>query len=282
MTHTHQYNTRSKKCFLVDSHANHCYERILIFDVETTGIPRFSSTDNASSLHKQPYIIQLSYLILEICKETHEYHVEKEFNEYIRLPDNQTIPTFITTLTGITDEMCGGDNSKNMPDVLFEFCTDYKRCNVVVSHNLKFDSKMVLIELSRHWRTMVEMGFEDPHCIFNPIYNAMHNIEFYCTMTNSMYICNLKNAKGATKNPKLTELFAFLFPDIPIPDNLHNAQIDTLVCYYCYLKLTHPELDICAHFPLPPSLLPPLPSPQLLIENPNPNSSLNSSLMVVA
>ena len=245
---THSYYTRSARSKNIEFNHDKTYERILIFDVETTGLPKYSFVDSTSTLQSQPHIIQLSYLILQICKETKEFHVDKEFDEYIRLPKNQTIPSFITNLTGITNEKCA-EGGKNMPDVLFQFCMDYKSCNVVVSHNLKFDSKMILIEMSRHWPVVIEMGLEDPYCIFNPIYNAMHNIALYCTMTNSVRVCNLKNAKGSLKNPKLTELFTFVFPNTHIPENLHNAKIDTWVCYYCYLKLTHPELDVLPDLP---------------------------------
>ena len=265
-------------------------KRAMIFDVETTGLPKHSLIHCPPHiLEKQPYIIQLSYIIADIykeempatddgtssstfcseessppppppsspsfqnntsfAKETNEYRIVKEVDAYVKLPANVIIPSFISNLTGITTHMCE-QNGKPMSEILFEFCKDYIDCEVIIAHNVSFDSKMILIELSRHCHSIVQMGFVNPHCIFSPIYNVLNHIEVYCTMMQSISVCNLKTVKGSPKNPKLNELFSILYPDTPLPDNLHNANVDAWVCYYCYLRLTRAETIL----PPPPPL----------------------------
>ncbi len=63
------------------------FDRLVVFDTETTGIE--FGTDR---------IIEIGAAALENGEE------QGSFNALIRLPAGQTLPPFITQLTGITDE----------------------------------------------------------------------------------------------------------------------------------------------------------------------------------
>lgn len=72
-------------------------KRVLIFDVETTGL-----LPKTLNLHDYPYIIQFSMIVYELQTKT----ILKEHSHYVDLPQNVTIPAEVTKLTGITNEVC--------------------------------------------------------------------------------------------------------------------------------------------------------------------------------
>ena len=63
------------------------FDRLVVFDTETTGIE-----------FGRDRIIEIGAVALENGAE------RGDFNALVRLPAGQTLPTFITELTGITDE----------------------------------------------------------------------------------------------------------------------------------------------------------------------------------
>jgi DNA polymerase III epsilon subunit-like protein len=188
-------------------------ERCLIFDVETTGFP----VKNAG-MDKQPYIIQLTFIVVNIYsgdvvggtaestkskeKKQYKHHEEiKCINHYVR-PETSAfvIPPKITELTGITMEQC---QMEGVPvvNLLVEFYREYLRCDYVVSHNIDFDSRMILIELERHYNELVRKGCLFPQNIFNPMYNSIHGIHVYCTMTEGKDITNIYMAYKEKEKP---------------------------------------------------------------------------------
>jgi len=230
---------------------------ILIFDVETTGlIKRDFMTKQLPDPDKCPFITQLSYIIYDISNKK---EVEK-FNSYIKISSSIEIPKIVTEITGITQEICQ-EQGHPITDVLVSFYEAYRRCGTIVSHNMVFDSDMILTELHRNHNSMLVIGGCDyPSCLFNKYYNIGYNIELYCTMLNSINICNIiveSNRRGALmkdeyfinenvdgfivktrmhkKWPKLSELHFHLFG--VIPEGLHDSMIDTEVCLKCYLKM---------------------------------------------
>ena len=59
----------------------------------------------------------------------------------------------------------------------------------------------------------------------------MKNISDFCKLerlskTNQVYY----------KNPKLSELYTLLFPNEPIPKDIHNSLVDVGLTLRCYLK----------------------------------------------
>lgn len=231
---------------------------ILIFDVETTGlIKRDFMTKQLPDPDKCPFITQLSYIIYDISQKK---KIET-FNSYIKISSSIEIPKIVTEITGITQEICQ-EQGHPITDVLVAFYEAYRRCGTIVSHNMVFDSDMILTELHRNHNSMLVIGGCDyPSCLFNKYYNIGYNIELYCTMMNSINICNIiveSKRRGALmkdeyfinekmdygiiiqkrvhkKWPKLSELHFHLFG--VIPEGLHDSMIDTEVCLKCYLKM---------------------------------------------
>ena len=74
--------------------------RILIFDTETTGLPK-SKTLDGENLHLWPYIVQFSYIILD----TSLNEIIEVKDNIIKIPLNITITEETTKIHGITNEI---------------------------------------------------------------------------------------------------------------------------------------------------------------------------------
>ena len=204
---------------------------VLVFDVETTGL--IPKTEFALDLC--PYILQLSYVVFNI--ET--LKIEKQYNQYINIPAKIQITPDIEKLTGITRAKC--NSGVVITEALDSLYTEYLKCGTIVAHNIEFDSKMVKIEIARN------PGRKTRHLcdLLNLEYEKVKNIRRYCTMAYSIDICNIMvdaiDKRGQPykykKFPKLSELYQTLFGFIP--ENLHDAMIDTLACLRCYMKMSY-------------------------------------------
>ena len=84
-------------------------KRIMVFDVETTGLlPKKDTITKVSpTLQYFPHILQLSFVIYN----TKYWCNEKIYNKYIRVGPEIEISAKITELTGITRELCNGPES---------------------------------------------------------------------------------------------------------------------------------------------------------------------------
>lgn len=209
--------------------------RILVFDVETTGLlPKVDSRGNIPTLNLYPHILQLSFILFNIVTGI----VERKFDTYIKVSNDIVIPEEITVLTGATRELC--DNGMSIVSAIEHLYDAYMKSDTIVAHNYSFDSQMIKIELQRNYD---EIFAKAPYCIniFNLIYEELFSIHSYCTMKHGIYVCNImitpeNGRKPYKKWPKLTELYEGLFNSRP--ENLHNSMIDVIVCLRCYLKMT--------------------------------------------
>ena len=207
---------------------------ILVFDVETTGlIPKIKrgSTEKVP-IESYPYIIQFSFALYDLI----ESNMVMRCDSYIKIPENLEIPENISTLTGVTREICN-EQGKCIVDVLAKFYDAYMIAEVIVAHNIDFDEKMIHIELQRNRTAILEKA---PYCftIFNSIYEKMKGVERYCTMKSGMEICAVKKENKVVKKwPRLNELHQKLFDEVPI--GLHNSMVDVNACLRCYLKMRH-------------------------------------------
>ena len=203
---------------------------VLVFDTETTGL---LPSNQFAGISQYPKILQLGFVVYD----TQNRVFETRYNEYIRVSDDTVIDQFITDLTGITRNTC---DTRGVPieDALIAFHDAYMRCDCIVAHNIGFDRKMIEIEIHRNFAKIahvVSMPF-----VFNSTFNDLHSIETFCTQAKGKEVCNLyieRNGSRWKKVPKLSELHQQLFGNIP--DNLHDAMADTMICARCYLKMKH-------------------------------------------
>ena len=179
----------------------------LIFDTETTGLPR----DWNAPVHKLdnwPRLVQLAWILYD------EQGKEQLRYSKIVKPDGYAIPSSASAIHGITTEKA---NREGVPiaDLLDEFCKVLNRESpVLVAHNISFDEKIVGAELLR---LKIKSNF--------------FQLPKVCTMRNTIDFCNLPNKKY----PKLEELYYMLFHTKF--KEAHHADIDAVACGECFFEL---------------------------------------------
>jgi len=251
------YNLRSRVVPIVTKpQPQEVQKYALFFDTETTGLFGKGNLADEDYVTKSPHILQLSFVLYNLTKGK----IDTVFNEYIRVDDNVTIHEGSVMVHGITREVV---ESKGVPilDALVAFYQAYKRSNVVIAHNIKFDIRMIQTEVLRNYHAMEAESCLHPELIFNEIYETAHGIQQYCTMTNSIDLCNILResmrqhgklqtheiyvpisingnmnyVKMYKKFPSLGELHLKLFDSLPC--GLHDAMEDVNICMKCYFKL---------------------------------------------
>lgn len=215
---------------------------ILVFDTETTGLPK-SKIINKDVLHLWPYIVQFSYIIFDTELKT----LVKMKDYIIRVPDFITISEEVSRIHGITNDI-SLSKGVNIVDVLNEFFADFSSVDYIVGHNVSFDLNMIRAELNR---LIVNANNDEELSEFQThltTINASKNI--YCTMKESISLCAIetkdKFGKSYNKFPKLIELYQKLFNITP--NNLHNSLNDVIVCLRCFMKLRY-DNDIVEYSP---------------------------------
>jgi DNA polymerase-3 subunit epsilon len=208
--------------------------RVLVFDTETNGLlPKRDPATKLPIINEYPYILQLSFIVYNV--KTHA--IEQTFNNYIKVNNDVVINDKITEITGITKDTC---DKKGIPIVnaLYEFYHAYMSCDRVIAHNLNFDKNMIELEILRNYECL--RTIPDSPFLFNDMFNSVNNVDTYCTMQKTRKFCNITiNGKYGpyTKAPRMCELHDKLFNFVP--ENLHDAMVDTMTCLKCYLKFEH-------------------------------------------
>jgi DNA polymerase III epsilon subunit-like protein len=247
--------------------------KILVFDTETNDKPpdmpgktwkekdkygqkmlKFSEYLKKNSLWDQfiqswPSIIQLSYILYD----TENPEQAKIFNKYIDLPEDVKITNETIKIHHITKakiKAAASINKAKIYDALNEFMSDIMKADVVVAHNVQFDRKMIIAELTR-----LQNKNKLPQ-----IKEMMDESHFECTMENTKTICKIKKKYEyidkktgkqkffyKIKNPKLIEAYQHFFGYEPNPDAMHDAIIDAVICLrvYCISLAKNKRFDIC-------------------------------------
>ncbi len=175
----------------------------LIFDTETTGLPRDYKAP-LTDFDNWPRMVQIAW----------QLHDEKgnllNSNSIIIQPDGYTIPYNATQIHGISNERAH-EEGKNLKDVLQEFIAIVQQATYLCGHNIEFDINIIGSELLR-------CGFE----------NILANKAFIDTKNDqTTEYCAIPGGKGGKfKWPTLTELYKKLFNDTF--EEAHNAAFDVL------------------------------------------------------
>jgi DNA polymerase III epsilon subunit-like protein len=194
--------------------------KYLIFDTETTGLPKRKSYEDYYDFtdfdkYKSARIVSIAWSFWNDTNQLGSgYFIVKPSGFKI---DNTCISTKIH---GITQEIADKEG-KDLQWVLNKFMCAVKEVDTIVGHNLAFDKNIVLAELSN----LGEL---------ESVRTLLSKTEF-CTMKKSKSVVKAKNKYNKIKYPKLSELYAFYFNTNF--DNAHNAQADVNATVKCYQKL---------------------------------------------
>jgi len=178
----------------------------LIFDVETTGLPK-KRKGKMCDFDNWPNIVQISWLIFNVTNGK----IISINDHIIRLQEGKTIPKESTKIHGITNDIMR-KKGENIINVLKKFNNDLLESQVIVAHNMEFDENIIGVE-SLRWLD----------------YNIFDNY-------NNMRYCTMKRTRKIKRKwMKLVDLHEYLFNSVP--QNLHNSLIDVFVCFRCFCKL---------------------------------------------
>lgn len=209
--------------------------RVLIFDTETTGLPK-SRSINPDSLHLWPHIVQFSYIIYDVT----DNDICVIEDNIIRVADDVEISQESAAIHGITNEI-SKSGGVDLNQVLSGFFGALKNVDMLVGHNISFDINVVVVELLRIIYNQSNTVPVDELLSYKTYLHMLNNYQnIHCTMQNSIDMCGIKvmgkNGREYNKFPKLSELHQKLFGSVP--DNLHNSLNDILITLRCYIMIT--------------------------------------------
>lgn len=173
---------------------------ILIFDTETTGVPKDNYND-----WSQCYLIQIGWLLIAKNKIVKQqiYTIKSEHKS---TPESLSIHN-------ISDEY-REQNGIEFTIAYNEFISDAKKCTHIICHGANFDIGLLYHECIRH-----NISLDD-----------LHNIQLYDTKYSPIYTQNKTNLFATidliNANIKDTLSSLNLFP--------HNALYDSYLCYELY------------------------------------------------
>ena len=180
--------------------------RAVIFDVETTGLPKQRNAP-LENTELWPYIVQISWIVIDII----DGEITDIKDNIIKLPEDVTIPEDSIKVHGITNEKML-ESGVDIKEILLDFQSDINNSEIIVAHNIEFDQAVIGVESIRN------LGFN--------LFDGYRKNK-YCTMKRSRKLCK--------KWAKLSFLHEKLFKQVP--NNLHNSLIDVFVCFRCFYKL---------------------------------------------
>jgi len=180
--------------------------KLLIFDTETTGLPKLRESANVSP-NNWPHLVSISWVILDSVTN----QIEKKEN-FIVYPEKWVIPEEASNIHGITQEKALKEGE---PLESIMMCFLYDQYDILVAHNLEFDLNVLIQTLKWDLNISSFDGTSFP--------------KKCCTMNLSRNICKLpfKNGGKGYKSPKLKELYEFVFKKQPNENLLHSSSYDT-------------------------------------------------------
>ncbi|PJE41185.1 MAG: DNA polymerase III subunit alpha [Flavobacterium sp.] len=201
----------------------------LIFDTETTGLPRnwaapISDTDN------WPRCIQIAWQLHDAMGNLIEHQ------DYLVRPEGFNIPYDAERIHGISTELAQAQGIP-LSEVLEKFNTALSKAKFIVGQNVGFDVNIMGCEFYR-------LGVNSPMATL-PVLDT-------CTEVTAELLKLPGGRGGKFKLPTLTELHSYLF-NVPFAE-AHNATADVEATTRCFLELirrevfTKEELDVPADY----------------------------------
>lgn len=178
---------------------------LMVLDTETTGLPASRNPQEFDKFNNAR-LIELGYIIFD--KSGKEI---KKYDDLVK-PNNFVITN--TFIHGITNENAV-QNGKDINIVLDQLTLDLKKVDGIICHNISFDVAIILSEAYR-----------------------LNKLELIELISSKLHLCSMaigKKFMKSDKNPKLIELYKFLFNKDFIQD--HRALSDCVACLDCFLSM---------------------------------------------
>lgn len=196
----------------------------LIFDTETTGLPR-SYNAPLTDFDNWPRMVQVAW-------QLHDVHGNLiSSNSIIIKPEGYTIPFNAVQIHGITNERAI-EEGQNLKTVLQEFVVAVQQSKYLCGHNIEFDNNIIGAELLR--------------CGLENVLAAKPYIDTKNDQTTEY--CAIPGGRGGKfKWPTLTELYSKLFNDKF--DEAHNAAFDVLATGKVFFEIIKRSITKVAEVP---------------------------------
>lgn len=182
----------------------------LIFDTETTGLPRDKNAP-LTDFDNWPRAIQIAWQL----HDDKGYLIEAK--SHLIIPEGFDVPYEAFKIHGISTEKAANDGIP-LNDVLREFEEAVDKSTYLVGHNIEFDINVMGCEFLRK-------GFAE----------KLTQKKVIDTVTETIEYCALPGGRGGFKYPKLEELHQKLFGRGF--DSAHNAIADVEVSARSFFKL---------------------------------------------
>ena len=182
---------------------------IFVFDTETTGFINKKEND----LDKQPYLIQFAGIRGNIDSNWN-------FEEITRIDKlikpKISIPYDASQVHHIYD--IDVKDAPIIEESIENFMSYINNPDIIIGHNIEYDESIIKLELKR----------------LKKEYNYQPK-DIFCTMKNTVDICQIKGNGERFKYPKLWELYKYLFWEYFI--GAHNAMVDVEATLKCFIEL---------------------------------------------
>jgi DNA polymerase III epsilon subunit-like protein len=183
----------------------------LVFDTETTGIPRNHDAP-ASDIGNWPRLVQIAWLLADAEGR------ELRSQAFIIRPEGFVIPDDAVRIHGIDTETARR-RGIDVASALDAFATDLSAAEMLVAHNVRFDEGVIGAEFFRAGREK------------NPIASKTR----WCTMRQATDFCRIPGGPRGYKWPTLDQLHRTLF-GVGF-EAAHNAVADVRACATCFFEL---------------------------------------------
>lgn len=204
---------------------------VLVFDVETTGLPLF---EQPSEHPDQPHLVQLAALLIDL-----DTRKELSTLDLIIRPDGWVIPEEVSRVHGITHEMAMdlGVPEDVAVDALLGMWAGGRRTRI--AHNEQFDARIIRIALKRYHDPVDTEATTPPSDVWKA--GPAECTARLATPVMKLPPTQRMRAAGRHhfKTPNLGEAYLH-FTGRPL-DGAHNAMVDVRACAAVYFAIKQPE-----------------------------------------
>ncbi len=217
----------------------------LIFDVETTGLPKrnYGSLPHYQDINKynNSRIVQLSY-------STYSFNSKKKCKKNYIIKSNNLNPLLKFKITEESLLIHGIDEKKSesigvyLNKCLHKFYNKLNKITVIVGHNIDFDLAILKSELWRLYlsNNINKSDIDSKSIFYKNFIKLLSSKKTYCTMKRNVNLCKIpfdtKNTnKVSYKYPKLEELYETLFKKKP--KHCHDASYDIKYTAKCFFRI---------------------------------------------